>query len=425
MREEPDKESESVLNLAETRDMNTQNKSPEGGSKKGFWSRCGDRASKKIWSLDRDALCAAARQRTGLSDFGDPAIESRLAILAKSIEGEADLHPLGRFLTSIHLGDLLKTRLRLEETWRKRPGFESERIQRPIFITGMPRSGSTFLHELLAQDADNRAPQVWEIMSPLPTSARRRIRRTATCLWCFRRITPQADTVHPIRATKPHECVAIHSYTMLSREFETTFRVPTYEAYLNSIDFDPAYIWEKRFLQYLQWQQPKRQWVLKAPDHMFNMDALIRVFPDAAIVQTHRNPLEVLESSSQLTDVVQRTFARPQDRREIGAREARVLADGLDRITRFREEHPELKDRLVDVNYDDLVSDPLKTVGRLYRELDLPLTQATVRRVQGLAGNRSRYGGQRTRPGLADLGIDSGMRARFASYCVRFSVGQA
>ncbi len=405
--------------------MNTQDKSPEGVSNKRFWSQCADAVTKKLWPLDRDALCATARRRTGLTDFGDPAIEPRLAILAMSIENEADLHPLGRFLASIHLGDLLKTRLQLEETWRKSPAFEAEVVRRPIFITGMPRSGSTFLHELLAQDADNRAPRVWEIMSPLPTGARRRIRRTATCLWWFRQITPQADSVHPIRATTPHECVAIHSYTMLSREFETTFRVPTYEAYLNSIDFDPAYAWEKRFLQYLQWQQPKRQWVLKAPDHMFNMGALMRVFPDAAIVQTHRNPLEVLESSSQLTDVVQRTFARPQDRREIGIREARVLADGLDRITRFREAHPELEDRFADVNYDDLVSDPLKTVRRLYRELDLPLTHATVQRVQGLAGNRSRYVGQRARPGLADLGIDSGMQTQFASYCARFSVRQA
>ena len=405
--------------------MNTQNKSPGGASKNSFWSRCGDVASKKLWPLNRDKLCAAARRRTRLEDFGDPSLEFRLGVLIKSIEREGDLHPFGRVLAWVHLRDLLTTRLLLEEAWKKCTGFDTEPIQRPIFITGMPRSGSTFLHELMAQDTDNRAPLVWEIMSPLPTCARRRIWSTAACLWFFRRITPQADTVHPIRATKPHECVAIHSYTMLSREFQTTFRVPTYEEYLNTIGFDPAYAWEKRFLQYLQWRQPKRQWVLKAPDHMFNMEALMRVFPDAAIVQTHRHPLEVLESSSQLTDVVQRTFARPQDQREIGIREARVLAEGLDRITSFRERNPELEDRIVDVNYDELVSDPLKTVSRLYRELDLPLTHATVQRVQGLAGNRSRYGGQRARPGLADLGIDSGMQTQFASYCARFSVRQA
>ena len=405
--------------------MNTQNRSSEGASN--FWSRCGNAASKKLWPLDRDALCAAARRRTGLADFGDPAIESRLAILAKSIESEADLHPVGRLLASIHLGDLLRTRLCLEEAWRKCPGFETELIQRPIFITGMPRSGSTFLHEILAQDDDNRAPLVWEIMSPLPTYERRRIWCTAACLWFFRRITPQADSVHPIRATTPHECVAIHSYTMLSREFETTFRVPSYEAYVNAIDFDPAYAWEKRFLQYLQWRQParRRRWVLKAPDHMFNMEALLRVFPDAAIIQTHRNPLEVIESSSRLTEVVQRTFARPQQWSEIGIREARVLADGLDRITRFREGHRELEDRIMDVNYDELVSDPLKTVRRLYRELNLPLKPATVERMQDLAGSRSRYRGRGARPGLADLGIDSGIKTQFASYCARFNVRQA
>ena len=312
--------------------MNTQNKSPEGVSKTSFWSRRADVASKKLWPLNRDALCRSARRSAGLTDFGDPAIEFRLEILIKSIEREADLHPLGRLLAWIHLRDLLKTRLLLEDTWRKCPGFDTEAIQRPIFITGMPRSGSTFLHELMAQDTANRAPLVWEIMSPLPTCARHRIWRTAACLWFFRQITPQADSVHPIRATKPHECVAIHSYTMLSREFETTFRVPAYEAYLNTVGFDAAYAWEKRFLQYLQWRQPKRRWVLKAPDHMFNMEALLRVFPDASVIQTHRNPLEVIESSSQLTDVVQRTFAHPQDRREVGVREARVLAEGLDRL---------------------------------------------------------------------------------------------
>ena len=405
--------------------MNAQNESCEVTSRKRTWSERSDAAIRKLWPLKRDILCRRARRSTRLEDFGDPALELRLEILLKSIEREADLHPFGRLLAWVHLRDLLKTRLLLEETWKRCPGFDTQPIQRPVFITGMPRSGSTFLHELLAQDTAHRAPLVWEVMSPLPTCARSRIWHTAACLWFFRRITPQADSVHPIRATKPHECVAIHSYTMLSREFETTFRVPAYEEYLNTIGFDSAYAFEKRFLQYLQWRQPKRQWVLKAPDHMFNMEALMRVFPDAAIIQTHRNPLEVIESSSQLTDVVQRTFARPQDSREIGIREARVLAEWLDRITCFRERHPELEDRIVDVNYDELVSDPLKTVRRLYRELGLPLTNPTLQRVQGLAGNRSRYGGQRARPGLADLGIDSGMQTRFASYCARFCVRQA
>jgi hypothetical protein len=386
-------------------------------------SRWSHTASAKLWRLDAGTLCDAARRRTGLTDFKDPALEWHLTILAKSIESEGDLHPLGRLLAWIHLRDLLRTRLLLEETWRKSPGFEARPIRRPIFITGMPRSGSTFLHELLAQDPANRAPLVWEVMSPLPTDAKRQLRRTAQCLWWFRQLAPEADAVHPIRATMPHECVAIHSYTFLSRAFTAIFRVPAYEAFLGARGLEPAYAWQKRFLQYLQSRDGdgERRWVLKAPDHMFGLEELLRVFPDAMIIQTHRNPLAVLESSSHLTDVLQRVFAHAQEAGEIGMREASVLADGLERITRFREDHSGLAHRFLDVHYDELVSKPLNTVRRIYRELDRPLPVDAVKRMGNLAANRSRYGAGRPRPKLADLGLDAGTKTRFASYCARLA----
>src|SRR6202012_5563271 len=139
-----------------------------------------------------------------------------------------------------------------------------------VFITGMPRSGSTFLHELLAQDPDNRAPLVWEVMFPLPApeETRRqalRVFKAGACLWWFRRLVRQADCIYPIRARTPHECVAIHSYTLLSEEFISTCRIPTYETFLRSSDLTAVYQWEKCFLQHLQQFQPDRRWVLKAP----------------------------------------------------------------------------------------------------------------------------------------------------------------
>src|SRR4051794_26706272 len=152
---------------------------------KTFPAKCGNAISRKLWRLDAEALCAAARRRAGFSDFGDPALESRLSILVKSLEQEAELRPRGRVLAWIHLRDLLETRLRLERLWRDTKNAGRGLIERPIFITGMPRSGSTFLHELLAQDAGNRAPQVWEVMSPLPGGMQRRIWSTAACLWWF------------------------------------------------------------------------------------------------------------------------------------------------------------------------------------------------------------------------------------------------
>jgi hypothetical protein len=395
-------------------------------SKKTFMVRCEEAISRKLWPLDADALCAAARRRAGFEDFGDPAIESRLSILLKSLKHEADLRPRGRLLAWIHLCGLLETRLRLERLWQKSGSAGSEPVKRPIFITGMPRSGSTFLHELLAQDGDNRAPLVWEVMSPLPSGDRRRIWSTAACLWWFRRMAPEADSVHPLRATMPHECVAIHSYTLLSREFITTFRVPAYEKFLEDSDFAPAYAWQKKFLQYLQSASSPRRWVLKAPDHVYNLESLLRIFPDAIVIQTHRDPLEVLESSSRLTEVVHRLFAHPQDRRELGIREARILADGMDRINRFRQGHPELAGRFFDVNYNELASHPIDTVRRVYRQLDLPLTHTTLERVRKLASHRSRYGRRRDRPTLLDFGLNLELETRrFAPYCTRFGIGPA
>jgi len=217
----------------------------------------GDRLSRRLWLLQGEALCAEARRRTGLEDFGEPSIEPGLSILVNSLEREADLHPLGRFLMRVHLLDLLETRLRLGQAWRRQLEVpEASVIQGPIFITGMPRSGSTFLHELLAEDQENRVPRVWEVMFPISSKPREtvdfRVRKAEASLWWFRRLVPGADSVYPLRAWTPHECVAIHSYTLLSEEFVSTCHIPTYEAFLHKADLTPVYRWQKRFLQHLQ-----------------------------------------------------------------------------------------------------------------------------------------------------------------------------
>jgi hypothetical protein len=143
--------------------------------------------------LESEALCTQARRRTGLKDFGDPPVEPGLSILVNSLEREADLHPVGRFLMRVHLLDLLETRLRLGQAWRRQLEVpEASVIQGPIFITGMPRSGSTFLHELLAEDQENRVPRVWEVMFPISSKPREtvdfRVRKAEASLWWFRRL---------------------------------------------------------------------------------------------------------------------------------------------------------------------------------------------------------------------------------------------
>lgn len=384
-----------------------------------------DQASRRLWRLDSNTLCGRARRRTGLEDFGEPAIEPALSILANSLEDEANLHPLGRFLMRCHLLGILETRLRLAAVWREQAPCSA--VEKPVFIAGMPRSGSTFLHELLAQDPDNRAPRVWEVMFPAAapesdlSEQKARMRRANANLWWFRRLAPGADEVYPIRANTPHECMAIHSFTLMSEEFISTCRVPSYEKFLHAARLQSVYAWEKQFLQYFQSRGPRRRWVLKSPDHLHSLEALFSVFPDAMVIHTHRNPIDVLKSSLQLTEVLHGLFARP-DRAAIQERESRILAEMMDQSIRFRDLHPELANRFLDLNYSDLVFDPLAAVGRIYRHLDCPLTETALERMRQFMGTCSRYR-RRRNPSLAELGLDARTEMqRFQNYCTRFGI---
>jgi LPS sulfotransferase NodH len=417
--------------MLETRQV----KAPEPRSLQSWrtgWKAWGDDISRKLWFLDSHVLSAEARRRTRLEDFGDPPIDPALAVLVNSLELEADLHPFGRLFIRMHLRELLETRLRLTNAWSQRAeALEASPIRRPIFITGMPRSGSTFLHELLAQDPENRVPRVWEVMFPISTQNKpskkvdRRVQKAEASLWWFRRLAPGADAVYPMRAWTPHECVAIHSYTLLSEEFVSTFHIPTYEAFLHGADLGPTYRWQRRFLQHLQLNCPNKRWVLKSPDHVYGLDELLTVFPDAVIIQTHRNPVDVLRSQIQLTQVLEELFARPRGRDELRISETRKIGEILDQITRFRDARPEVAEHFIDVKYRELVSDPLAVVRSIYERLEIRLTEKAIERMKGLASNRTRYRRRRVDATLPDLGLSGAADTnRFEEYCFRFQIAR-
>ena len=397
--------------------------------RRGAWKNLGDKISKWLWFLDGETLAANAQRRTGLMDFGEPSIEEPLGVLVKSLEEEAGLHPLGRFLMHVRLQSLLETRLRLVNEWRGQSETLADLpIRRPVFITGMPRSGSSFLHEVLSVDPANRVPHVWEVMFPVRANRdgkgddrARRIRKTAASLWWFRRLAHEPDSVYPMRAWSPHECVAIHAYTCLSQEFICTARVPSYEKYLRSSDLTAVYAWQKRFLQHLQADSAPKRWVLKTPDHVYCLKELFSIFPDAIIIQTHRNPLEVLRSSIQLTEVLYNLFAWPGSRHDIAEREAMLLARQMEEFIRFRDAHPHLAGRFIDLNYPDLVADPVGAVRRVYQQMDVELTEEAAKRMRQLISQRSRY--RKHNPTLTEFGVDVLREARrFSQYCFRFGI---
>jgi hypothetical protein len=394
------------------------------------WQKFTRQTGRRLFPLDGPSLCAMAMRRTGLKDFGTPGIEPAFSILTRSLEQEAQLHPLGRFLMRSHLLGLLETRLRLADAWREDwATLDASPLQRPVFIIGMPRSGSTFLHEILAEDPANRSPRVWEVMFPVAGPGhpagdrRRRLRKAAFCLWWFRRLAPEADSVYPMRANTPHECVAIQSYTLLSEEFVSTCHVPSYKEYLRAADLSLAYAWEKRFLQMLQWGEAARRWVLKSPDHVHGLNELFAVFPDAVVIQTHRDPMQVLKSSAELTRVLRGLYGPPGTHEQLAINEAQALAHGTERSLQFRDEHPELAGRFIDVKYSDLVKDPLAAVAQIYRRLEVPLSAEAEERMRRLATSRARYQWRGRRPQETSQPLASAMeRSLFAHYCSRFGL---
>jgi len=257
----------------------------------------------------------------------------------------------------------------------------------------------------------------------LPNKVDPRVREAEAALWWFRRLVPGADSVYPLRAWTPHECVAIHSYTLLSEEFVSTCHVPTYEAFLHMADLTPVYRWQRRFLQYLQLGCSNTRWVLKCPDHVYGLDKLLAVFPDAQIIQIHRHPVDVLRSQIQLTKVLAKLFARPEEPDQLKKREARKIEEIVNCITRFRDAYPQLAGQFINVNYGELVSDPFAVVCRIYQKLDIQLTEVAAERVRRMASSRSRYRRHDDGTTVADLGLDGAADThRFEGYCSRFGI---
>jgi hypothetical protein len=292
--------------------------------------------------LDPDRLLEAARRRTGLGDFGEPSFREGLERLVDGFEREAALTTLGRVVARRDLLRLLEGRLRLEAALRAEPAIERSEIRAPIFLLGLPRTGTSILHELLAQDPANRVPTSWEVMHPWPApeaasfESDPRIAAVERQLAGVERLIPGFQAVHRMGATLPQECVAITAHEFASILFTTTHRVPAYQRWLESLDHRGLYRAHRRWLQYFQWRVPRERWVLKSPGHLWTLDALLAVHPDARIVQTHRDPLRVVASLVSLTALLRSLASDAVDPREIAREWAPRLAEGLDASMRAR-----------------------------------------------------------------------------------------
>jgi len=372
-------------------------------------------------------LLEQASQQVGLDDFGDPAFREGLGLLVSSYEQEARLSALGRGAIRGRLTQFLVNRLKLQDWIGRHPEILDEPIERPIFILGLPRTGSTLLHDLLALDLRSRAPLHWEAEEPCPppqlfhSATDPRIQTAHAKLQALDAMAPEMKVIHPMAAGAPTECMTLLIHEFKSLEFECQAWVPTYGEWFTHCDKASAYRTHRKLLQLLQWRSPNETWVLKAPTHLFGLDALFTEYPDAQVIFTHRDPLKVVASQASLIAVASGLLSDEVDPRRSASWWSAKTAMGLEKATEVRDRMgPEA---FFDLQYRELVRDPIGAVRRAYAHFGREVTPVHERRMKAWMRDNPSDKHGRHRYTLEQFGLDAEReRRRFSAYRERFSV---
>lgn len=375
-------------------------------------------------ALDAQQMLAAALKRAGRRSFADRSFVRPLQRLIASCNAESDLNALGRNAVKFEIRRSLHNLLEFERRERADAQLLSRPIERPIFITGMPRSGSTFLHRLLVRDPAVAAPLSWRLVHPHPSSTGRlgesldRARVQAQ-FYLMRLLAPELNSLHEVAAGEPEECTDITAQVFQSLRYDSVYRVPSYQDWLQHHGHIEAYRFHKRFLQHLDAQQPGRRWILKSPDHVFALEDIHAVYPDAHWVFIHRDPVAVLASVARLTEVLRRPFAHHVDLAEIGQQVCASWLDGAQRMMRAAAG----SSSILHLHYREIVSDPQKSVDRLFRHGGHAASGEARARMRKWLGSRSNRRHRPRRYDLASFGLHPEMlRAQFKPYTDAFGV---
>jgi hypothetical protein len=380
--------------------------------------------------LDADRLVEEASQRTGLSDFGDDHFWEPYRLFVDALNDEAKLHTVGRLLVRDDLLNSLQIRLELTD-WRKRhPEIAGEDVSRPIFIVGLPRTGTSILHELLSRDPRHRAPLHWEVRYPCPppetasyaSDPRIALAHRQVRLWT--EIVPEYDAIHELGGAIPVEDIQIMVHSFRSDELMGRHMVPSYSAWYASCDLEPAYLFHRDMLQLLQWRCPGDRWVLKSPSHLGQLEPLLAVYPEARIVFTHRDPLKVLPSV--VSTLYSTAFVRSDSvdpRTFLDWFTGETCAGLLDGMAALRASGALPASQCHDVRFADLMGRPMETLATIYDrfEIEFSAEAEAAMRDYLAAKPRARHGAHSY--DFADTGLDlDEERERFRDYYARYDV---
>lgn len=381
--------------------------------------------------LDGDAILAEAVELAGSEELGDPGWREGYDRLLDSLVTEARLSELGTEIARAELVGYLTARLDVIAWRAAHPAVAEQRVERPIVIVGQPRTGTTILFDLLAQDRSFRVPLTWEVDRPVPPpqtatyATDPRIDEVQAGIDMAESLMPGFTTFHPIGARLGQECVRITGSTFRSLIFPVQYRVPSYNQWLlHEADLAPAYRWHRAFLQHLQSGHPGDQWLLKSPGHLWHLDALAAEYPDAVVVQTHRDPLVVVSSVSALATHLRGMASEHATLEDAAQMYAEDVFVGLERGMDARDRGVLPAAQVVDVQFADFMGDPFATIRRLYDALGRALTpDAEARMRRFLAEHPGDGGGGGKRYRFSDTGLDAEpLRARAKAYQERYDV---
>ena len=359
-----------------------------------------------------DHIVEQACELAGGDDFGDDdSWRDGLARLCDGLVSEARLNDLGVEIAVLDVIRPLTGRLQIVKWRKENPAVAAQPVTRPIFIVGQPRTGTTILFDLLAQDPALRPPLTWEVDNPWPLprpetyATDPRIAETQASIEMSEQIVPGLLAFHPMGALVGQECVRITAGQFCSMIFPVQYRLPSYSRWLlYEADHQPAYAYHRMFLQHLQSGVPG-QWLLKSPAHLWQLDALVAEYPDALIVQTHRDPLNVISSISALTHHLRHLASDESSITECAAQSREEIVAGLERGMKLRDS---LSQRVVDVQFADFIRDPFATIRGVYAELGRELEPVAEQNMRAfLAGHPGDGGGSRY--SWADTGLDAGL----------------
>jgi hypothetical protein len=379
--------------------------------------------------LDEGSLLAAATAATGLDDFGPDEWRRPFRLLLEDIEHESELTLTGRVLARFDILRSLVARLGMAEAERRQPEILDQPVVAPIIVTGLGRTGTSILHELLGQDPALRAPLGWELRypAPPPDPATRgtdpRIEQAGADIDFWVDVVPEFLAMHESTSEGPDEDSAglVHEFT--TPVWSALHRAPNYDAGILGSGAQTARF-HQRLLQHLQWRVPG-QWVVKAPTHLSCLPELFAVYPDARVIHTHRDPLTVLASTADMVSTLRWQRSDRVDYDEF----AQMIGFGypilLDMVIEQRRSGAVPEDRFVDVRFADLMQDPIGTMSRTYEQLGTELSDEVADRMRRYlaARPRGRHGDRVYR--FEHLGLDEAeMRAKFAAYMARYGVPQ-